>query len=140
MNQFIENRKAEIEKEIEACQDLIADFPLTVAESEEDLEEWSSRMEEEGVTFAVSERGNQLFENAQAAMASRTITRLQKTLDTDLMQVRTRYVLTNTERLESPAGFHPDTKVFVKTDVAYCVNRIERKHMATRGLYAHEIN
>jgi len=48
--------------------------------------------------------------------------RLNETLGQDLMEVKTKYVATDVDRLVSPAGFHPSEPVFIQTKVAIHVN------------------
>ena len=48
--------------------------------------------------------------------------RLNETLGQDLMEVKTKYVATDVDRLVSPAGFHPSDPVFIQTKVAIHVD------------------
>ena len=50
---------------------------------------------------------------------------LEKTLELDLMYVKTRYLITGkNEQLASPAGFSPKSHVFVQTRMAIHTNKL----------------
>ena len=50
---------------------------------------------------------------------TRALAAFNETLNADLMHVATRYVVTDTDSLLSPAGFHPDDCVFVQTPLRF---------------------
>jgi hypothetical protein len=43
---------------------------------------------------------------------------LQATLDANLMHGNKKYIISNEPHLVSPAGFHPDTNVYITTQIA----------------------
>lgn len=51
---------------------------------------------------------------AKRYLDDQELSRLRKTLRTPLMQATKRYVITDTDELVSPAGFHPDDKVLLR--------------------------
>ena len=71
---------------------------------------------------------------------TRQLAKYRDTLAADLMQISTRYVVTDTESLESPAGFHPDTNVYLQTTIAIHTDSLNRIPASNRKLYAHEVN
>lgn len=67
---------------------------------------------------------------------------LQATLDADLMVGNSRYIISNEKHLVSPAGFHPDTKVYLKTDFAVHRNDITHErhwHHNGQPVYIHKM-
>ena len=57
----------------------------------------------------------------------------------DLMKVHTRYVVTDTTALLSPAGFHPDERIFMQTTIAIHTDNLDKLPRANVQLYAHEM-
>tara|TARA_R110000765_G_scaffold95854_1_gene180468 strand:- start:1093 stop:1494 length:402 start_codon:yes stop_codon:yes gene_type:complete len=72
--------------------------------------------------------------------ATSQIDGLRKTLKSDLMIVETKFVVTNTKSLTSPAGFHPDEKVFVQTEIAIHTDTLKGLPSSNVELFAHKIN
>ena len=64
---------------------------------------------------------------------------LAPTLDLDLMHVTTKYVVTDTEHLLSPSGFHPDTHIFVQTKIAIHTNNPATVPTSNVPLYVHKM-
>ena len=79
-----------------------------------------------------------LAERSRAAMDTDDLVRLYATLDTDLMHCTKRYVVTD-EELVSPAGFHPDERVFVQTKVAHHVDDLDELPATNEQLYVHDM-
>lgn len=48
------------------------------------------------------------------------------TMNTEIVQLETDFVVTDTMSLESPAGFHPDEKVFVETNTMIEMSKAPR--------------
>jgi len=65
---------------------------------------------------------------------------LLETLKHDLMHVSTRYVVTNSNDLTSPAGYHPDEKVFLQTGIAIHTDSLDNLPNCDQKLYSFEIN
>lgn len=79
------------------------------------------------------------MEMIKTSNAHHQIDSYQRTLGLSLMRIETRYVVTNTKELESPAGFHPDTRVFVQTQIAIHTDSLDRLPNSNETLYAHEM-
>jgi len=65
---------------------------------------------------------------------------LLETLKHDLMHVSTRYVVTNSNDLTSPAGYHPDEKIFLQTGIAIHTDSLDNLPNCDQKLYSFEIN
>ena len=50
------------------------------------------------------------------------LARYEVTMGLELMQIKTRYVLTDTPNLICPAGIDPETRIFIKTRVSVCLD------------------
>jgi len=70
-----------------------------------------------------------------ADLLYRDLDAFQKTLDLPLAKVATRYVITDGE-LISPAGYHPETGVYIKNDVWIETDRLPR---SLSGLKAYDV-
>tara|TARA_Y100000015_G_C2328290_1_gene59942 strand:- start:49 stop:510 length:462 start_codon:yes stop_codon:yes gene_type:complete len=66
--------------------------------------------------------------------------RLSETMTADLMEVRTKYVATDVDRLISPAGFHPTEPVFLQTRVAIHVDDPRDLPKTFGELYIHNVD
>ena len=86
---------------------------------------------------AAYEKVNPIFE---AKNAVEEITRLEKTLASDLMKVTTRYLVTDAKELVNPAGFAPDEKVYLQTRIAIHTDSLKDLPKSNRQLRAFEIN
>jgi hypothetical protein len=64
---------------------------------------------------------------------------LKETLAKDLMHCPLRYVVTDTEQLLSPSGFHPDERIFEQTTIAIHTNDLAKVPSSNVKLYAHEM-
>ena len=62
------------------------------------------------------------------------------TMAADLMVVSTRYVVINNKDLVSPAGFHPDEKVYIQSTIAIHTDSLENLPSSNEKLYAFEVN
>lgn len=67
---------------------------------------------------------------------------LRETLASNLLEVKTKYLVSSCERLRSPAGFHPDTKVFVQPTIAIQVDDIDAFEAPSCNvtLYVHNLD
>lgn len=83
-----------------------------------------------------------LRENAdyEIAQLHYELKNFQETLDRPLMKASTKFIVTDTPTLTSPAGYHPDEKVFFQTKFAVHYND-RLPYIAHKGkLYVHEVN
>jgi hypothetical protein len=72
--------------------------------------------------------------------AMRDLDGYRTTLAADLMQVKTRYLVTDRE-LVSPAGFHPSDRVFIQTKIAIHTDTLNMKFPNTGDtLHAYDID
>ena len=115
---------AEIEAEIAelAVDRKTAEAVLAAAPSTKDIEAW--------MDYCSANR-----DAMSADLLYRDLDAFQKTLDLPLTKVSTRYVITDGE-LISPAGYHPETGVYIKNDVWIETNRLPRSLI---GLKAYDV-
>ena len=85
---------------------------------------------------AAYEKVNPIFE---AKNAVEEITRLEKTLASDLMKVTTRYLVTDAKELVNPAGFAPDDKVYLQTRIAIHTDSLKDLPKCNRQLRVFEV-
>lgn len=71
---------------------------------------------------------------------AKTISDMEATLTTDLMEGTHKYIVTDTDALISPAGFHPDDKVFVQTAIAIHTDSLDNLPYSNVALFAHTIS
>lgn len=81
-----------------------------------------------------------LAAQAKPVQVTRERANLQATLNADLMHGHKTHILSNEKHLVSPAGFHPDTNVFVRTkNVIHTNDPYSRKYMRS-GFYVHKMH
>ncbi len=135
--QKIEAKIAELEAEIDASD-------MTLEEShaaqKELMDIYSTMGQANGpeVTDALRALINQLSKDSRHSAVHTELVLLYTTLDTDLMHCPKRYVVTDSE-LVSPAGFHPDERVFIQTKVAYHVDDLSELPDDHANLLAHDL-
>ena len=82
-------------------------------------------------------RSNAAYEIAQVYYE---LTNFKETLKRPLMKAFTKFIVTDTPTLTSPAGYHPDEKVFFQTKFAVHYND-RLPYVAHEGeLYIHQVN
>lgn len=59
--------------------------------------------------------------------------------NSDIMTVTTKYVVTDTKNLVSPAGYHPDTQVYKQTKIAIHTDSLNNLPKSNVPLWAHEM-
>jgi len=80
-------------------------------------------------------------ELSDAASDKDLLTRLEYTLQQDLIKVDTKYLISNEKSLTSPAGFYTSDRVFLTSPVAIQVDDLsEFKVPAGQQLFAHDID
>ena len=62
------------------------------------------------------------------------------TLAMDLMQCNSKFLITDTPTLQSPAGFSPESNVFVQTTIAVHVDNLRQIPRSNVKLYAHKMH
>jgi len=76
----------------------------------------------------------------ETAMLYGELQNFRETLATPLMKAFTKFIMSDQPTLISPAGYHPDEKVFVQTKIAVHFND-RTPYVAHDGpLYIHEVN
>lgn len=120
------------------------DYPVSREESEEACSEMlkmidTSEEDPRPWTEDEKERFSELSIAASRVSNERELEALQETLKLQLMKIETAYVVTNTKSLLSPAGFHPDDRVFVQTKIAIHTNRKTGHPSSNVPLYLHKV-
>lgn len=136
LKKIIEDKIADIKKEQ-------ATFDITMEESREleaKFERFFFGNEEDKAGLEEEAKATKGFQGMRLAQLQDTVERLEESLELDLMHCEKRYVVTDTERLTSPAGFHPDEKVFVQTTIAIHTDNLKRVPASNATLYAHKVN
>lgn len=122
-NEFNQDElKAPIAKKIELLERQIAAYTITSQESAaagkivrgylDDLDNAKSWTEEQKEEF------NRATHECKRENDERELEQYKRTMELQLMRCDKRYVVTNTKHLHSPAGFHPDDKIFEQTAIA----------------------
>lgn len=71
--------------------------------------------------------------------ARNQLNNLQTTMNSDLMKCDHKYVVTNTKSLVSPAGFHPESLVFMQTEIAIHTDTLDNIPASNVDLYGHKL-
>jgi len=98
-------------------EEAIANSPYTLEESldaQNRMREWIKTDDQE---VSEVQKKIDMFASAKATNTA-FLERLQSTLEAELMKVDTKYVITDTKALISPAGYGASDRVFVQTNVA----------------------
>ncbi len=64
----------------------------------------------------------------------------EATLGMDLMQCNSKFLITDTPNPQSPAGFSPESNVFVQTTIAVHVDNLRQIPQSNVKLYAHKMH
>lgn len=136
--------KEKIIQKIEDLKKERAEFDITLEEALEQSEKFQRFF------FGTDEDKAELAEEAKAtrcwvvgnrlANIHDEIERLQDTLELDLMVCEKKYVVTDTARLTSPAGFHPEEGVFLQTKIAIHTDSLTGLPSSNVTLYGHKVN
>lgn len=135
----IENRIKELEeklsgvseKQIEASQrdvlrwqellEVLVNRETTEEEKEEIKKEWEQM-------------------DCETAVLYGELQNFRETLETPLMKAFTKFIMSDQPTLISPAGYHPDEKVYVQTKIAVHFNDRTPYVVHDGPLYIHEVN
>lgn len=115
---------------------------VTLAESEaaaEKIRDLMDGLTPESDHTELRTQFNELASKAVLSNLYNEVRMLQVTLAADLMKVDTDFVVTDTETLTSPAGFHPDERVFIQTRVAIHTNDLNKVPSSNVKLFAHKV-
>lgn len=78
---------------------------------------------------------------ASKVYLQKQVAKYRETLKKDLMFCPCKYVITDSkDGLESPAGFHPDDKVYVQTGLAIHVNDLSQVPESNVELFSHKLD
>tara|TARA_R110000850_G_scaffold206512_4_gene332713 strand:+ start:773 stop:1246 length:474 start_codon:yes stop_codon:yes gene_type:complete len=141
MSNFIATEKAILKIEADALRIKIENNPMPLAESEAACLAVAALLSHaigdvENMTDAEKEsfrkEWSALAGKGEKATDTRTLEGYERTLSLDLVHCPHRYVVAS-DCLESPAGFHPDTRVFVQPTImintSFDVRMNENKHL-----------
>jgi hypothetical protein len=134
--QKIENRIAELEAELANC------TPEQIEASRKDRDRWHEILNTAVLDRELTEEEKAEFRalDTKTATLQDELDNFRVTRDTPLMKATTKFILTNTKQLVSPAGFHPDEKVFVQTEIAVHYND-RLPYVSYDGpLYVHQVD
>jgi len=120
----------------------VATYKCTEAESRAAQEDLRS-MIADGSFADNPEKMQSILDLVGMANALDDVERLAKTMTLDLMHCPKRYVVSSSDSLQSPAGFHPDERVFVSTKIAFNTDSlVEAKKFRAKSawnLFIHEV-
>ena len=120
---------------IEAITAKISASPYTAEESSAASAALAAMMS--GGNFCPAEL-MKLAKTSQLASDVETLRQYRETAAADLMRVESRYVITDTPRLVSPAGFTLSDRVFIQTTIA--IHTDTRKDIQSNvPLYCHDV-
>lgn len=135
--------KNKIKTRIAELEALLANVtPEQVEASRRDRERWHELLNKATLDGEITEEEKAEFRglDTETARLQDELSNFRVTLETPLMQAFTKFIVTDTPTLTSPAGYHPDEKVFVQTKIAVHYND-RLPYIAHDGdLYAHEVN
>ncbi len=122
-------------------EEMINELETNIAESAISVHDASKQFE--AATVALTEKKFEeylkLMEESRSYTQYLQLQAYRRTMEKDLMKVDTQYVVTETKRLISPAGFGPDTHVFEQTLVAFHVDDLSTIPSSNVKLYAHDM-
>jgi hypothetical protein len=134
--QKIKDRIAELEAELADVSD------EQIEASNNDRNRWHELLNMALLERELTEEEKAEFRSldTKTATLQDELNNFRETLATPLMQAFTKFILTNTPKLVSPAGYHPDEKVFVQTEVAVHYND-RLPYVGYDGdLYVHQVD
>ena len=130
--------KKHIEKRINEIEAIFASYPKgRIEQAHADWETWKHMMDDlPNLSKDDIERFKTL--DTEPVRLEGELTEFKKTMGQQLMKVETRYVVTN-EELINPAGFHPDDRVFIQTQIAIHTNDPKRVPRSNQTLYIYDL-
>jgi len=133
------NITAHIVKEVAVLKAAIKSSPYTLEESIAASDVISAIFKQDSTTDEDMQRFADLSPISTLLNNINQVKQYEETLAADLMKIETKYVVTNTTGLTSPAGFHPDEFVFIQTEIAIHTNSLKNIPSSNVQLYAHEM-
>lgn len=137
--------KAPLVAKIEAMEAKIAEYTISLEDSQIAAEKMAEIYKDPAKAAEMfkgkSEEANQIFEDSRLASEVDTLGMYRETMAADLMLCEKAFVITDTNRLMSPSGFHPSERVYIQTRIAIHCDKIPRKLPATNcELFGHNLD
>ena len=135
--------KSQIKARIEELEVMLADAtPEQIAKSKSDSVRLSEILDELKDESDQKDTLVEEFKTLDLTLnnAFHELKNFKDTMAADLMVVSTRYVVINNKDLISPAGFHPDEKVYIQSTIAIHTDSLENLRSSNEKLYAFEVN
>ena len=135
--------KSQIKARIEELEVMLADAtPEQIAKSKADSVRMSEILDELRDESGQKDTLVEEFKSLDLTLnnAFHELKNFKDTMAADLMVVSTRYVVINNKDLISPAGFHPDEKVYIQSTIAIHTDSLENLPSSNEKLYAFEVN
>jgi len=134
--------KSQIKARIEELEVMLADAtPEQIAKSKSDSVRLSEILDELKDESGQKDTLVEEFKTLDLTLnnAFHELKNFKDTMAADLMVVSTRYVVINNKDLISPAGFHPDEKVYIQSTIAIHTDSLENLRSSNEKLYAFEV-
>lgn len=135
---------ARIEDEMAEARTIIEESSMTVQTARNICESFRDALDGvDSMSEAEKAEAKALFESEAFHEACRVdgaafkLREFAKTLETRLMYCPMRYVVTDAERLLSPAGIHPDERIFVQTTIAIHTDTLDRDKIPASNVPLH---
>lgn len=135
----IENRIKELEEKLSGVsQEQIEASQRDVLRWQELLDDVLNRELTEEEKAEIKKEWEQM--DRETAMLYGELQNFRETLETPLMKAFTKFIMSDQPTLISPAGYHPDEKVYVQTKIAVHFNDRTPYVVHDGPLYIHEVN
>ena len=135
----IENRIKELEEKLSGVsQEQIEASQRDVLRWQELLEVLLNRETTEEENAETKKEWEQM--DRETAVLYGELQNFRETLETPLMKAFTKFIMSDQPTLISPAGYHPDEKVYVQTKIAVHFNDRTPYVVHDGPLYIHEVN
>jgi hypothetical protein len=137
--QKIENRIKELEEKLSGVsQEQIEASQRDVLRWQELLDDLLNRELTEEEKAEIKKEWEQM--DRETAVLYGELQNFRETLETPLMKAFTKFIMSDQPTLISPAGYHPDEKVYVQTKIAVHFNDRTPYVVHDGPLYIHEVN
>lgn len=135
----IENRIKELEEKLSGVsQEQIEASQRDVLRWQELLDDLLNRELTEEEKAEIKKEWEQM--DRETAVLYGELQNFRETLETPLMKAFTKFIMSDQPTLISPAGYHPDEKVYVQTKIAVHFNDRTPYVVHDGPLYIHEVN
>ena len=135
----IENRIKELEAKLaDVSQEQIEASQRDILRWQEMLDDLLNRELTEEEKAEIKKEWEKM--DRETAVLYSELQNFRETLETPLMKAFTKFIMSDQPTLISPAGYHPDEKVFVQTKIAVHFNDRQPYVVHDGPLYIHEVN